>query len=611
MDTVHKASVALVLSVGVVAAGLLLLPGALRPALEVLVYLLGAAAALRGTQRRRARSEVGWRVLALALLAFAASSAAETAGMRGTAPALTRWAEMSLDVVGYVALLAAGVVALRAGRRPGDREGWIDAATLVLTAGLAAAAWTTDPERIETMEVEAVVGLPLLATVVLIVGARLALPGGAPSPSGTALLTAGVVALVGNAGKALAVEHLYPLLDALPPLAVAGVVVAAVHPSMSRLGEAPAPPQPLTTTGLVGLGATLLVAPVLVLWTAPPGTLGHLLAAGAGVLTVVALWKIARLAGEREHARAQVEGTERRLAALLQHCADVLAVVDGGGTIRYISPRAHQLLGHPPERLLGRPALALVHVEDRERLRWAVLDGDGGASRTDVRVRAADRRTRWVEATVSSYLDDPALDGYVVTLREITDRKQAEELLRERATTDPLTGLVNRGEFFERLSRAVGADAAARPAVLFIDLDDFKQVNDECGHTVGDEILAAVAARLRHSVRDVDTVARIGGDEFAILLTTEDGGDALGYARVVATRVLRETSQPLHVAGHDISITTSVGGALAHGGDSAEAVVQRADAAMYDVKRGGKDHYRVHASALSGRSSGPGGRRTG
>jgi diguanylate cyclase (GGDEF)-like protein/PAS domain S-box-containing protein len=257
-----------------------------------------------------------------------------------------------------------------------------------------------------------------------------------------------------------------------------------------------------------------------------------------------------------------------------------------------MSPAVQSLLGRPPAFYLGRSAIELADPRDQARLRAAVAAAGeagsiaGGFVDTDIRVPHSSGGTRWVEMRISGRVDAVGIDGWVVNFREVTDRKLFEEELRRQATTDPLTGLLNRTAFSARLEAAtVSIDAAAPPAVLFVDVDDFKTVNDTLGHAAGDELLVTVAARLTAAVRADDVVARLGGDEFAVLLT-----DAFGTRlRDVADRLLVSLRSPIELAGTTVTITASIGGALSGPGDTAERLLHSADTAMYSAKRTGKN----------------------
>jgi diguanylate cyclase (GGDEF)-like protein len=191
-----------------------------------------------------------------------------------------------------------------------------------------------------------------------------------------------------------------------------------------------------------------------------------------------------------------------------------------------------------------------------------------------------------VEMRISGRVESVGIEGWVVNFREVTDRKLFEDELRRQASTDPLTGLLNRTAFSERLAAAtVSIDPGAPPAVLFVDVDDFKTVNDTLGHGAGDDLLVTVAGRLTADVRADDVVARLGGDEFAVLLTFADGE----RLRNVADRLLTSLRAPMELAGSSVTVTASIGGALGAPGDTAERLLHSADTAMYSAKRSGKD----------------------
>ncbi|RBY83627.1 hypothetical protein DQ238_00610 [Geodermatophilus sp. TF02-6] len=567
-------------------------PGPGRPAVEVGVYLLGVLAVGRGLRRHRPGAGTAWRALATALLAFGLSSAAETAELAGVAPGVTGAVEAGLDVAGYGALVVAALAALVAGRGRRDPGAWTDTASLLLAAGLAVVTFVSGTVRNPHGPAELGIGLPLLCAVVIVAGVRLALPGTGRSVSGVALFVSGGLAVTGYATQVLRLSGtVSPVLDALPLLAVAPVALAALHPSSRTVGAAPDPQGSVTAGRVVGLGAALLVSPALVLlWTVRHGGNGYVLGTGIGLLTALALWRLGRLSSERESAQRALAASEARLRVLLENAADVIAIVDGAGRTSYVSPAVEALLGRTPEDCLGRPALAVVDPGDRARLYRAVAGDGPDAVRVvdaDIRLRHGDGSTRWVEVKVSGRVDAPGVDGWVVNVREVTDRKLLEEELRRQAGTDPLTGLVNRSEFWNRLVRATARlDPAALPAVLYVDLDGFKTVNDTLGHAAGDELLVAVAGRLSNAVRAGDCVARLGGDEFAVLLGTADAA----RAQRVADRVLRQLREPVHLCGHGVTVTASIGGAIALPDDSPETLLHRADTAMYTAKRQGKDH---------------------
>jgi diguanylate cyclase (GGDEF)-like protein len=214
------------------------------------------------------------------------------------------------------------------------------------------------------------------------------------------------------------------------------------------------------------------------------------------------------------------------------------------------------------------------------------------------RVSRADGEWRWLEGVVSNLLDDPDVAGIVVNARDVTERRRAEEATRHQALHDPLTGLPNRRLFNDRLDHALGRQARAEGsiAVLVIDLDGFKTVNDSLGHGVGDSLLVAIAQRFRRSLRTFETIARLGGDEFAILIEDFRSPDE---AEKVAQRMLDALADPVPLTDREVAIGASIGIAIAERGDDApERLLSNADAAMYRAKREGKGCYRVFETSM-------------
>jgi diguanylate cyclase (GGDEF)-like protein/PAS domain S-box-containing protein len=579
----------------VVAATVTLVPlGPWRPAAEIVLFGLGLAGVRTALQGHRTPLVLAWRGRGLGLILFASSCVADAAALAGILPGPMGAVESGLDIGAYAAMVVGALGVVRGGPRRRDRSSWIDTTTLLLAATLALLAVRGDEHSVSPDLVEVGIGTPVLTAVLLMVCVPLAMSRGGRSVTTMALLAAGLLTIVGYGGRMLVGElREAPFLDPLPLLAVAALVLAGRHPSVATMGRRPASEQDAAATRVLGLGASLLISPaLLVLWSMGHGGIGYVLGAGSSLLTGTAVWRLVALNRERERTRAALVASEARLQLLLDNAADVIGIVDAGGSITYISPAVESLLGRPPAEYLGRNAFELADPRDQPRLRSAVAaagdSGDPGAGfvDTDIRVQHSSGGTRWVEMRISGRVDAIGIDGWVVNIREVTDRKLFEQELRRQATTDPLTGLLNRTAFSERLVAAtVAIDPAAPPAVLFVDVDDFKTVNDTLGHAAGDELLVTVAARLTADVRADDVVARLGGDEFAVLLTSADG-DLL---RDVSDRLLAAVRAPMELAGTTVAITASIGGALGAPGDSAQTLLHSADTAMYSAKRSGKD----------------------
>ena len=308
----------------------------------------------------------------------------------------------------------------------------------------------------------------------------------------------------------------------------------------------------------------------------------------------------AREISDRVAAREELERSEARFRSLAQHSSDIVAVLDEVGSVTYMSPSSAHVLGYEPEELLGGGLQQVVHEDDRTVLggQLPMLATSGRTSRTtELRVTAADGAEKTLELTVTDLRDEPSVVGIVLNAHDITDRKALERDLRHRTLHDDLTGISNRVLFRERVEHALSrrSDNGTTSAICFVDLDDFKTVNDGLGHDVGDEVLCIVAHRLTSFVRAGDTAARLGGDEFALLLERTDHESALE----VAHRLLAALREPVDIAGRTIVIGASIGVAFADDSVSTtEVVLRNADVAMYHAKRGGKGAVHVFDEAM-------------
>jgi diguanylate cyclase (GGDEF)-like protein/PAS domain S-box-containing protein len=308
----------------------------------------------------------------------------------------------------------------------------------------------------------------------------------------------------------------------------------------------------------------------------------------------------AREVSDRKATEQQLAASEARFRALVQSSSDVVAVVGENGCFTYISPAVSEMLGYAPEELTGSPAIALVAPEDVETFqasypelsqrRWPV--GDLTIRRVETQLRHRSGELRTVDITVTDMRGEPAVGGIVLNARDITVRKALEADLRFQALHDTLTGLANRTMFTQQTAAALrGGKGIESVGALFIDLDDFKTVNDSLGHAVGDQLLQEVSARLVTSLSSEDVAARLGGDEFAVLVV--DAADQAGVV-ALAERVLGLVAQPYRIQGRDIRVTASIGIAFAdEEGVDAEVLLRSADVAMYLAKDRGKNRYAV------------------
>ena len=289
---------------------------------------------------------------------------------------------------------------------------------------------------------------------------------------------------------------------------------------------------------------------------------------------------------------------EARFGSLVRHASDLITVIGLDGTISYQSPSIERLLGYAPDDVMGRPFAELVHPSDGSRVREMLADGAAVADDQPHVLQCAlvhrDGTPQQFEVNYTNLLGDAHVGGIVLNCRDISERKAFEEQLTHQAFHDPVTGLANRALFAERVRHAIARSRREhnRIAVVFLDLDDFKTINDSLGHAAGDEVLGEVAKRLATSIRASDTAARFGGDEFALLLEDIEGVEE---AADTAERVLDALAVPLRVGHKELSLRCSIGISVvsedAPGG--AEELIRDADAAMYRAKRDGKGSYRM------------------
>ncbi len=316
---------------------------------------------------------------------------------------------------------------------------------------------------------------------------------------------------------------------------------------------------------------------------------------------------LARLSAVAEHVavalqRAELLGTlrtsERRFRLLTEHMRDLVCLVGPDGRMTYVSPSSRDILGFEPEVLIGRDPRDYIEPEDLQLLDEAIrmpLIAGASVAPVTTRTRHRDGHTVYLETTAAP-IDEggPYVEGVVTVSRDVTERQDFEARLRRRALYDDLTGLANRTLLLDRLQHACERfrrDGGPRFAVLFVDLDRFKNVNDSLGHAAGDALLRAIAARFSSLVRAVDTVARLAGDEFCLLI--EDVADRQAVLDA-AERVQDALRSPFDVAGRELFISASVGIAVAEGREvDAEALLRDADIAMYRAKHDGSARHAV------------------
>ena len=327
----------------------------------------------------------------------------------------------------------------------------------------------------------------------------------------------------------------------------------------------------------------------------------NLLSAGAFIAVAMVLLVLVRRVDSVKDDVANLATSEARFRSLVQNSSDVIFIVEADTTIRYTSPSARKVLGLHSKELVGTKLINHVHPDDRamaNRFFVALHESQNGEPGVqDWRLLRTDGSLVWTENTGTNLLREPTVDGFVVNTRDVSERRTLQSRLAHQAFHDELTRLANRALFLNRVGHTVARVPRGKhpSAVLFLDLDDFKKVNDSLGHAVGDELLVAAAARLTTCVRPGDTIARLGGDEFAVLLDDVDG---MSDVIVVAERISVAVSAPFHLNGRDVFVGVSIGIASMEMGDSPDDVLRNADLAMYFAKSRRKGDFAVYEPSM-------------
>lgn len=284
---------------------------------------------------------------------------------------------------------------------------------------------------------------------------------------------------------------------------------------------------------------------------------------------------------------------ERRLQALVHNSVDVIAVLEPDSAISFISPSVTAILGFEPRDLIGVRFVDLVISDDRAAMALMMVRGEGEEHQLSLQLRHPDGRPRIVEGTIKDLHDEPAVQGWVLTVRDITERRALEQDLAHQAFHDTLTGLANRQLFADRLEQALQRrELSLTPvSVLVVDLDDFKVVNDNLGPDVGDTVLRTVASRINWALGSGDTAARLAGDEFVILLDGSDEADATE----LAAQLVASIEEPIDIDSVRYRVGASIGVVtLGRGVQGHDHLVRDAETAMHDAKTRGKGRAAIY-----------------
>ena len=307
---------------------------------------------------------------------------------------------------------------------------------------------------------------------------------------------------------------------------------------------------------------------------------------------------------ERKQAQIELEQREQRFRALVEKSWSGVALLDSDLAFVYVGSSTQSLLGYGERELMQTSFLGFVHPRDRQTTRDIFIELVATPSReahAELRFLHKNGTWIWLEAFGQNLLHDSSVNAVVVNYRDITQRKATEKQLEYQAYYDALTGLPNRLLFRDRVVNAIAQAKRHRRgiAVMYLDLDHFKLVNDGLGHSVGDGLLSEVAARLQGSIRASDTISRLGGDEFTILLNDTNSTEAV-FA--VARKVLQSVARPFRVNGHELFITASIGiSVFPADGEDVETLLKCADSAMYRAKELGRNQAQLFMASMNER----------
>ena len=307
---------------------------------------------------------------------------------------------------------------------------------------------------------------------------------------------------------------------------------------------------------------------------------------------------------ERLSIEASLRESETRFKVLLKNISDVISILNSDGTIKYVGEAAARTLwGRTAEDLVGTPLLDRVHLDDMKATTAVIEDAlrrPGENLSAIVRMRDGDTDTwRYFDIVLTNLLHDTSVNGIVSTFHDVTETKIFEKELTELAFSDPLTGLSNRAHFLDqvRLALKLADEHSTSAAIIFIDLDNFKYVNDTFGHAAGDETLRAIAQRVKSCLRSNDIAARLGGDEFTILIESINDHNRL---LPILDRLLAALMEPILLNNIEVNVGGSIGTAMSVSNDDAESLLRKADLAMYRAKHSGKGRYVFYDPSFEG-----------
>jgi diguanylate cyclase (GGDEF)-like protein/PAS domain S-box-containing protein len=303
---------------------------------------------------------------------------------------------------------------------------------------------------------------------------------------------------------------------------------------------------------------------------------------------------------EQKRSEQRLKSHEARFRALIEKSSDVISLVDAEGNVQYVSPSVTRVLGYSPGEFSARNGFEYVHAADINYVMeefGKLLGVPGESLTTEMRVRHADGVWRWIETSSTNLLHDPNVEAVVVNFRDITERKVSEEKAQYQNYHDSLTDLPNRNYFTERMATLIADKADRLFGMMIIDLDRFKMINESLGHSIGDRLIQEVSLRLASCLDDTDMLARLGGDEYGIILSAITREEEVGQA---CSRILESLKPAFRLDANEMYITPSIGISIyPYDGGDVSTLLKNADSALYRAKEMGRNNFQYYNPSMN------------
>jgi diguanylate cyclase (GGDEF)-like protein/PAS domain S-box-containing protein len=310
---------------------------------------------------------------------------------------------------------------------------------------------------------------------------------------------------------------------------------------------------------------------------------------------------INRLVKSEQKAREQAENQEQRFRTLIENSYDAILLIDPSGKILDASNSVQRITGYLSKELTSLNIIEFVNSDDLDQMQdhmKKTIEAPGVQHKIEFRYKHKEGGWKWMEAIGMSMLDNPSIGAVVVNIRDVTERKESENIIQHQALHDSLTALPNRQQFDVRFDQAleIAKRNDGKLAVMFLDIDRFKNINDALGHGVGDNVLKVVASRFLSCLRNEDTVARFGGDEFLVLVNDVNSPKDVA---VVAEKILKAVRVPIQVDDNNLHLTVSIGVAIyPSDGLDKKSLKRNADIALYQAKKNGRNRCQIYENSM-------------